>query len=218
MAVQTSDAERPAAGSTTRIEIAPSSAEAVELAPGDLLRVIDVEGSQVADLVAYDAHDHAVSFSQGFTRLLWDRVDVRLGDSLLSAGGVALLTVVEDTVGVHDLLFPPCNTMMYERVFGVSGKTGCREHLTTALAPYGIGFAQVTDPFNVFMHTRIGADQHMTILPPTSRPGDRLTLRAERELVVAVSACAGDTNDCNGGRLTGIRLEVVRSVPATPAE
>lgn len=193
------------------IDVPPASGRALALARGDVLRVVDVEGSQVADLVAYDARGAHDSFSQSFTRLLLDRVDVRIGDSLLSAAGEPLLTVVADTVGVHDILFGPCNAMMYERVFGVTGKTGCREHLTEALAPHGIGFDRVTDPFNVFMHTRIGDDQRMTILLPTSRAGDYVDLRADRDVIVAVSACAGDTNDCNGGVLTGIRLEIYRS-------
>lgn len=193
------------------IDIPAAEGRAATLREGDILRVVDVEGSQVADLVVYDARGERASFSQSFTRLLLDRVDVRVGDSLLTGTGEPLLTVVADTVGVHDILFGPCNRMMYERVFGVFGKTGCREHLTEALSPYGIGFERVTDPFNLFMHTHIGEDQKMTILLPTSRAGDYVDLRADREVIVAVSACAGDTNDCNAGVLTGIRLEIFRS-------
>lgn len=193
------------------ILIPAASGRAVRLVVGDVLRVVDVEGSQVADLVAFDAHDPAEYLSQGFTRLMLDRADVRVGDALVSNLTTPMLRIVGDSVGVHDLLFPPCNSAMYEQVFGVAGKTGCREHLTAALAEYGIGFERVTDPFNVFMHTRIGADQRMTILPPTSRAGDHIDLRAERDLIVAVSACAGDVNDCNGDRLTDIRLEITRS-------
>jgi len=193
------------------IRIAPASAKAVLLSAGDVLRVIDVEGSQVADLVAYAAEDPGEYLSQGFTRLMLDRADVRVGDALVSTRATPLLRIVEDTVGVHDLLFPPCNTVMYEHVFGVRGKTGCREHLADALREHGIGFDQVTDPFNAFMHTRIGDDQRMTILAPVSRAGDHIDLRAERDLIVAVSACAGDVNDCNGDRLTEIALEVTRA-------
>ncbi|WP_396655828.1 DUF1989 domain-containing protein [Microbacterium sp.] len=195
---------------TETIEIPPASGRAVTLAKGDRLRVVDVEGSQVADVVAFAADGEREAFSQSFTRILLDRVDVRVGDSLLTAAGEPLLTVVDDTVGVHDILFGPCNQMLYERVFGVSGKTGCREHLAEALEPYGIGHERVTDPFNAFMNTRIGDDNRMTILPPTSRAGDHVDLRADRDVIVAVSACAADVNDCNAGVLTGIRLEIFR--------
>src|SRR5690606_13823434 len=96
------------------VRIAPASAKAVVLSTGDVIRVIDVEGSQVADLVAFAKEDHGEYLSQGFTRLMLDRVDVRIGDALVSSSATPLLRVVDDTVGVHDLLFPPCNTVMYE--------------------------------------------------------------------------------------------------------
>jgi uncharacterized protein len=119
-----------------------------------------------------------------------------------------MLTVVADTVGVHDMLFPPCSTFLYTHVFGVEGKTGCREHLTAALAPYGIGFAQVTDPFNVFMNTAIDEAGRMAIYTPLSTAGDHLELRAEMDLIVAVSACAADVNACNGDGPTRIGVSV----------
>lgn len=187
------------------VHIPAASARAVLLGRGDVLRVIDVEGSQVADVVAFDAHDREEQLSQAYTRVMLEKSKVGRGDRLYSNRMNAMFEIVEDTVGVHDLEFPPCSTRVYELMFDVHGRTGCREHLSAALEPHGIPDERVTDPFNAFMHTR-----EMEILLPTSRPGDHVDLRAERDLVVAVSACAGDMNDCNAGRLTDIRLEVRR--------
>jgi uncharacterized protein YcgI (DUF1989 family) len=193
------------------IEVPPASARAVRLGVGDTIAVIDVEGSQVGDLVAFFADEPRERLSQGFTRLMLNRVSLHVGDQLLSCTTLPMLTLVEDTVGVHDLLFPPCNTRMYESVFGIMNKTGCREHLTDALTEYGFGFAEVTDPFNIFMHTQLGENGEMEILPPLSGPGDRVVLRAEADLVVAVSSCASENTECNGGMLTPLRLEIVRA-------
>lgn len=192
---------------TQTITIPPCSGVAVRLKRGDRLRVTDVQGLQVADLVAFTTGSPRERLSQGFTRMNHDRVDLRVGDALFSNMNRPLLRLTADTVGVHDLLFPPCNAFLYEHVFGVAGKTGCREHLTEALRPFGIGIDEVTDPFNVFMHTEIDAGR-MAILPPRSRAGDHVELLAEDELIVAVSACAADVNDCNGGRCTEIELRV----------
>jgi uncharacterized protein len=90
--------------------IAPMSARAFEVASGQVLRVIDVDGLQVADLVAFNAADPAEHFSQGFTRANNDKADVAIGDRLFSNLNTPMLTVVADTVGVHDMLFPPCST------------------------------------------------------------------------------------------------------------
>ena len=188
--------------------IPPMSARAVRLLRGDVIRVTDVEGLQVADLVAFNADETAEHFSQAFTRANNDKVGVLVGDRLYSNLNNPMFTVVADTVGVHDMLFPPCSSFVYRHVFGVEGKTGCREHLASALEPYGIGFAAVTDPFNVFMNTAIDERGSMAIYEPHSRAGDHLDLRAEMEMIVAVSACAADVNACNGGTCTSIGLTV----------
>ncbi|HWM09507.1 MAG TPA: urea carboxylase-associated family protein [Solirubrobacteraceae bacterium] len=188
--------------------IAPKSAHALRLARGDVLRVTDVDGSQVADLVAFNADAPDEHFSQGYTRANNDKAGVVLGDHLYSNVNTPMLTVVADTVGVHDMLFPPCSAFLYRHVFGVEGKTGCREHLTAALEPFGIGFERVTDPFNVFMNTEIDEAGTMVIHTPRSSAGDHLELRAEIDLIVAVSACAADVNACNGDECTRIAVSV----------
>jgi uncharacterized protein YcgI (DUF1989 family) len=194
--------------SESRIEIPPKSARALRLRRGQMLRVVDVEGSQVADLVAFNAADPTEHFSQAFTRMNNDKAGVAVGDHLQSERNRPMLEVVGDTVGVHDMLYAPCNAFFYAHRFGIEGKTGCREHLTAALEQFDIGYDRVTDPFNVFMHTTIDEAGNMVILSPTSRPGDHLDLRAEMDLIVAVSACAADVTDCNSGRCTGIDLVV----------
>jgi hypothetical protein len=199
--------------------IEPMSAYAFRLDRGDVLRVIDVDGAQVADLVAFSAADPAEHFSQGYTRANNDKAGLVVGDRLYSNVNTPMFTIVADTVGVHDMLFPPCSEFLYRHVFGVEGKTGCREHLTAVLEPYGIGFAQVTDPFNVFMNTAIDAEGRMAIYTPLSQPGDHVELRAEMDLLVAVSACAADVNACNGAACTRIAVAVGagRVEPGSPS-
>ena len=196
------------------LRVEPKSARALRLRRGSTLRVIDLDGAQVADLVAFSAENPAEHFSQGFTRVNNDKAGVVVGDHLFSNLNSVLMTVQQDTVGVHDMLFPPCSTFLYEHVFGVHGKSGCREHLAGALAEHGIGFAMVTDPFNVFMNTAIDEHGRMAIYPPLSRAGDHFDVRAEMDLIVAVSACAADVNACNGTACTSIGLQVVAASEA----
>ncbi|WP_068266634.1 DUF1989 domain-containing protein [Janibacter limosus] len=191
------------------ITIPPKSAHAVKLHKGERLRIIDVEGGQVADLVAFATDDLDESFSQGFTRMNNEKASVGVGDALYSNKNRVLMRVSADSVQVHDLLFPPCNRFLYEEIYGVPGKSGCRENLARALEGYGVPESRITDPFNVFMHTRIDpATQKMQILPPTSGPGDFLEVAAEQDLILAISSCAADVTDCNGGHCTSIQVQV----------
>ncbi|MGY1604553.1 DUF1989 domain-containing protein [Geodermatophilus sp. SYSU D00815] len=191
------------------VDVPAVSGRAVRLAENDVLRVVDVEGQQVADLVAFTGPGLGERLSQGFTRMLHGSTRVGgPGARLHSDLGRPLLEIVTDPLGVHDLLYPPCNELYYREVHGLAGKTGCREHLTSALAPFGVPFAAVTDPFNVFMNTAVGGDGRPVIAAPLTTAGDFVELRALTDLVVGVSACAADMGPCNGGRCTGLRLVV----------
>ena len=79
--------------------------------------------------------------------------------------------------------------------------------LAEALEPYGIGLEPATDPVNAFMSARINDVGRMVIFEPRSRAGGHVDVRAERDLVVAVSACA-EVNDCIGGISASIGLEI----------
>ena len=119
-----------------------------------------------------------------------------------------MFTLVEDTVGAHDLLFPPCSAFLFEHTFGQPGRTGCHDHLSGALAEHGISPDQVTDTLNVFMNTHIDEQGAMVIDPPLSKAGDHVRLRANFDCLIAVSACAEDISECNGRNCTSIGVEL----------
>lgn len=146
------------------IHIEACSAVAIELTAGDVLRVIDVEGRQVADLFAFNRHDLDETLSNGRTFDYEKTLRLTKGHGLWSTKSRALLTIVDDPVGVHDFLYTPCSTEMFEIQYGMTDKTGCLEHLAAALAPYGVNASQITIPFNIFMNVEIdgasgGADR-----------------------------------------------------------
>ena len=190
-------------------EVPPASAVAVEAPAGSLLRVTDPEGAQVADVFCVTLGEPAERFSQARTRTYLERVSLRVGDALWSTRDRPLLTVVEDTVGVHDLLFCGCSRFVYETFLGAPGKTGCLDHLAAALAPYGVPADAVEAPLDLFMATEVSPSGTLSILRSPSRPGDHVVLRAETALVVAVAACADDVTDCNGGQCGPLLVDLL---------
>ena len=140
-----------------RIVIAPKSAEAVIVKRGQTLRVTDIEGQQVADFVCFNEADHTEYFSQAKTRINHWSARISAGDLLYSNLNNVMFEITADPVGVHDLLFPPCNRFIYKKFFN-EDRTGCLEHLTSALEAHGIGIGEIPDPFNLFMNTSIGEE------------------------------------------------------------
>ena len=171
--------------------IPPMSARAFLLPRGHTLRIIDVEGRQPGDLVAFNADDLAERLSQARTRVENRKVAVTTGDALWSNAQPprAMLTIAADTFGAHDLLYTPCCRYALEQRFGVS-RPGCLEHLAEALAPWGIGVADVPDPLNLFFNVLVGPDGELRIGEPASKPGEHIDLRAEIDCLVAVSTCS----------------------------
>jgi uncharacterized protein YcgI (DUF1989 family) len=194
-------------GVTTEVLVPAATGYAFELARGRSFRIVDMAGEQVSDLVVFRRAEPAERFSPGNTRKLNGRLKLGRGGVLYSTRCRPLLTITEDTVGEHDLLFSSCSAYDYRVRFGLTTPhASCLSLLTGALVPWGIGEAMIPDPFNVFQHTVITPDGRLETHVPRSKAGDHVELRAEDDCLVAVTACPQDQNPCNGWRITDIRL------------
>ncbi len=178
--------------------IPPCSGHAVELGTGDELIVIDPIGQQVSDLTAFSLDDTAEYLSSGRSIDYASKLWLSVGDVLYSNRSRPMFTIVEDTCGRHDFTLTPCSKRMFEITYGeAEGRPGCEGNLAAALAPYGIEVDQIPIAFNIFMNVSVdSATGAVAVLPPLSRAGDFIRLRAETPLVVAMTACsAGQSNN-----------------------
>jgi hypothetical protein len=66
----------------------------------------------------------------------------------------------------------------------------------------------IVDIFNVFMNVEVRPDGSFTILPPTAKKGDYIELRAEMDVLAAISACPADRNATNDGRAKPLGVTV----------
>jgi uncharacterized protein len=179
---------------------------AIEVQAGELLSIIDVEGSQVADFVALRRDDPRRFLSPHQTRSTLRRWTLKVGDRLVDNRREPVFEIVRDDVGVHDLFFCACSPALYLQRFGLTDHRSCRMNLLEALAPYGIEEWQVPDPINVFMRTPPRPDGEFEFHPAPSKAGDRLVLRCLTDVVAAASSCPMDLSPINGGRITPLRL------------
>lgn len=193
------------------VRIPPCSAQAVELGLGDELVIIDPEGQQVSDLVAFGRPDYGEYLSSGRSLDYASRLWLTTGDVLYSNRSRPMFTILEDTCGRHDFTLTPCSKDTFRIIYGENeDRPGCEGNLVAALAPYDIGVDRIPIAFNVFMHVAIDATTgEFHVLPPLSKAGDFIRLRAEMPLVVAMTSCsAGQSNNfC----YTPIDFQVVRN-------
>jgi uncharacterized protein YcgI (DUF1989 family) len=191
----------------TPAEIAPRSGTAFDLARGQVLKVIDPQGEQVSDLLAFNAHDRREALSNGRTLDYEETIRLTAGNRLWSNRSEPMLTIVEDTVGHHDFLLTPCSEATFRHFYPDKPvHRGCFGNLAEALSPYGIVADAIPCAFNLFMNVPVAADGSLRVAPPLSRPGDFIRLRAEMDLVIGLTACSAYAS--NGGSFKPIHYAI----------
>src|SRR5204862_2906390 len=188
--------------------LAPQSGTAFELNQGDVLRVIDREGEQVADLTAFNRTDINEWLSSGRTIDYANTIYLTTNHVLYSNRSRPMLTIVEDDVGRHDFLLTPCSPETFQIIYKNNAPhPSCFANLATNLAPYGIAPDSIPTTFNIFMNVEIDGKGELKILPPRSKAGDSILLRAEMDLIVGLTACSAEMS--NNYRFKPIGFEIM---------
>lgn len=189
-------------------EIPPRSGTAFRLAEGETLTVIDVEGVQVADLLAYNAADIGEVVSSGRTIDYAETIRLTTGHKLYSNRSRVMLEIVADTVGVHDFLLTPCSYATFDHFYpNLPRHQGCFGNLANALAPYGVTEDMIPVAFNCFMNVPVAADGTVQVLPPLSRGGDSVSFVAAMDLIIGLTACSAPASNGGSFKPIGWRID-----------
>jgi uncharacterized protein YcgI (DUF1989 family) len=197
-------------GKITEVLVPAGHGRAFRVPNGALLEVVDVEGQQVADFISVIDNDPREWLSATHTRSSTLRLNLGVGDRLQTNWRRDIFEVISDDVGMHDLITAMCDERRYRIDYKVEGHRSCRTNFTEALAPWDYEEWQVPDVINIFQNAPIHPDRTFGNQIPTSRPGDKLVLRALIDgIVAAISACPQDLNPCNGFHPSPILARIV---------
>ena len=201
--------------------IPPKAATAWTADAGQVIRITDLEGGQVGDLVLFARDDLRDRLSISWTRTRNIRtastyeppLGLAPGSTIWSTGYRALATVLEDTSpvkGIHDLYGRMCNRGMYQ-MYGVTPQDGCYELLQGVLTPHGVAPSEIPDAIGVFMNTQPDPETRvMRIHQPVTRPNDSISIRVEMDVLAAMSTCPMDVlAPTNSYHITPMKVEVL---------
>ena len=190
--------------------IAAATAIAYRVKAGQYIQIIDIEGSQCSDFLAFAGDRHQEALDSTVTRTL-------LGQAMPQPGGLhshyfsqamrPLVTVVQDTCARHDSFMLACTAQYYEDA-GYPGHPSCSENFNQVLADYGIAPRAGWPAVNFFFNTAAAATGEITSAESWSRPGDYVVLQAQTDLLCASSACPDDIDAANGWRPTAIHVRI----------
>ena len=192
-------------------EVVPARAPWLhEVKAGQTLRIVDLEGNQAVDFLAYSAADDAERYSAQDTIAAQKNIFLREGSVLLSNEGAPMMTVTATAVAYHDTIGGACscesNTLRYGH--HTKAQHACVENFLIANARQGRGKRDMVSNVNWFMNVPVEADGTLGIVDGISAPGLYVDLRAEMDVVVVVSNCPQINNPCNGFDPTPVRMIV----------
>lgn len=182
---------------------------AVSVKAGQYLTVTDLEGTQVASLMAFMEPDFKEYLSVSHSRYNQMAFRFKPGDVMLTNYQNPFIVIEEDTFRLHDTTFPCCDSAMYKRNSVDPEKhRSCRQNFVDTLMEYGIEEWRFPDTWNLFqdspnMNLRVGK---------TSAPGDFIRLKFLKDALVALSACPYDLDGFNGGVPTPLKLTVSEDI------
>jgi len=183
-----------------------------ELAPGDVFRIVDLEGNQAVDTLFFNARDIDERYSATETIRAQGNIYLTTGTRLMSSEGRSLLTIVADTCGRHDTLGGACSAESNQVRYALDTQHmhNCRDSFLLALARYGHGMGKRDLPNNInfFMNVPVTPGGELTFADGVSGPGRYVEMRAERDVLVLISNCPQLNNPCNAYNPTPVRLLV----------
>jgi len=183
-----------------------------ELAPGDVFRIVDLEGNQAVDTLFFNSRDLDERYSATETIRTQANIYLTTGTLLMSSEGRALLTIVADTCGRHDTLGGACSAESNQVRYALDKKPmhNCRDTFLLAMARYGRGMTKRDLPSNInfFMNVPVTPAGALTFDDGVSGPGRYVEMRAETDVLVLISNCPQLNNPCNAYNQTPVRLLV----------
>ena len=175
-----------------------------ELKKGQVMRIL---ATTTVDFVCLRRENLRERFDQARTKVYNGKIFLTTGDKLMGRNNQHMLTIIENTHqdGTHDLQKGMCSGYRFQ-LAKKEGRLreyyhrdfkdeeipdhGCYENLSRVLAPHGIAPEDIPNPFNLNQHMIIdgktGVMEHTTV---RAKPGSYVDLRAEMDLLVALSAC-----------------------------
>ncbi len=189
--------------------IRAATASAYTVKAGDYIQVIDLDGQQCSDFLAFDAAAPAHGLDSTATRTLGGRIypGPGLHAKFFDDRMQPLIEVIRDTCGRHDTFGLACTAKSYADA-GYPGHSNCSDNFSAALAPYGFAPRAGWPAINFFFNTQVDPCGTITADESWSRAGDYVLLRATTDLICASSSCADDVFTTNAYNPTDILIRI----------
>jgi urea carboxylase-associated protein 1 len=204
--------ERTPETAKTRAVVKAGDPFVLEIAQGQTVRIVDMNGNQAVDTLFYNAADPRDRYSAQDTMRAQCNIYLTTGTRLISSRGNVLLTITADTCGRHDTLGGACsaesNRVRYDLEIG--HMHSCRNSFLKAVQTgwHGLEKRDITSNINFFMNVPVTPEGGLRFEDGVSAPGKYVELVAEMDVLMVISNCPQLNNPCNGYDPTPVEVLV----------
>lgn len=156
------------------------------LRAGDSLRLINVTGRASVAVVAWNARDTSERLNHADTVKIQWTAALRKGRLILSDMGKVVFAIAQDTSGAHDALVGGSTAASNAKKYRGDHRNA-RDNFRLAAAKLGLCDADLPQPVVFFAPVEVDAQGRFVWNEGRRSPGDFVDLRAEMDLLFALS-------------------------------
>ena len=101
-----------------------------------------------------------------------------------------------------------CDARRYELLGALGDHDNCADNLRNALRAIGRSSGTTPCPLNLFMNVPWRSDGALTFDRPTSEAGQHVSLHAEMDLIIVLSACPQDMIPVNDMKSADVHFSI----------
>jgi len=193
------------------------------IARGTTLRIVNEHATEGVSLLLWNAKDMSERYNAGDTVKVQWTSHLTKGRLLFSDMGRVLASITEDTCGAHDFIAGGSTRASNLRKHGgasVENPDGRNSHDNFLLAAvkHGLGPRDVGPCVTFFAPVIVAEDGHFAWKDGVLYKGAYVDLRAEMDLIAALSNCPHPLSPSSEWHAAPVRVLVWRSTPAEASD
>ncbi len=161
----------------------------LKMKAGTALRLVNTAATPGVSLFAWNANDPSERYNSADTVKVQWTSELRKGRVLFSDMGRVLFSIIEDTTGAHDTIVGGSTPASNARKYGNPALRSTRENMLLAAGKHGLGLRDLAPVITFFAPVVVAKDGRLSWRDGFVTAGDFVDLRAELDLIVAISNC-----------------------------
>ena len=195
------NAERPAPSASDNPAVVPENLVIVEetvpgfwywtqrIGRGHTLRLVNDYATPGVSVFLWNGHDPNERYNAPDSVKVQWTARLALGKLMLSDMGRVLASITADTCGLHDSIAGGSTPQSNLRNYGTPGLRNTRDNFLLAASKHGLGPRDLASCTTFFAPVSVDTGGRFVWQDGVLKQGDYVDLRAEMDLIVAISNC-----------------------------